>query len=920
MNARKLVLVVSCLAFLLPCGADASFYYSGTVKDTTGKAIAGAAVTLSGSTLSATTNASGAFTLSQATSERPVSTNASIALKLADVGKNRIVLYSVAGNPGRLTLYDVRGKLVRSLSVDPGKHGSVALDVSGCFIVRIRCGEYRETFKVMAMGGNLAGNREIFVRSGTAPAVFAKAMAGLGTQSNYLTAAKPAYYPGTAWISQDTIANISIVMADSALYASGPIYLNPSLPVSVRVKDLLSRMTLAEKASQMHNDAAAVSRLGIPAYNWWNEGLHGVARSGLATSFPAPTGIASTFDTATIFGMSSIISTEGRAKYHNYLSKGQTGLQYGGLTFWCPIVDIDRDPRWGRSLETYGEDPCLTSKIADAFIRGMQGNDPRYLKTSATAKHFAAHSGPDATRTSFNAVVTNHDLYDTYFPTFLSAIRQSGVQAVMCAYILVNGTHACSNKWLLDTMLRRTWGFTGHVVSDCGATSLVQAGCDLGCGVFTDIVNQVNAGTLSAALVDTALTRTLTTRFKLGMFDPQGMVQFSSIPISIVNCQKHVDYARTVSRKAMVLLRNRNNVLPFGAAVKTIAVVGPNANPSAAGDSLNSVMLGNYYGYPATVVSPLAGIQSRATAGGVTVKYAVGCPRSGTDTSGFVAAEGAAHTSDLIVAVLGLAAENQSPTWHVNLEGETMDRSTLSLPAIQDSLLKRLVAVGKPLVVVLLNGGSVSIDYAAANADGILEAWYPGEQGGNAIADVLFGDYNPGGKLPMTYYTGATVLPDLTNMSMQNRTYRYFSGGVLYPFGFGLSYTTFSYGNLQVSPATAQTNQPVTVSVDVTNSGMRDGDDVVEVYLTAPAGSSGAPVRSLAAFTRVTLAAGQTSTVTFVLQPTCFSLVDQNGGRAVSPGSFTLCVGSGQPIAVDGVTPPNKTGTVTLTGSVYQIN
>jgi beta-glucosidase len=368
-----------------------------------------------------------------------------------------------------------------------------------------------------------------------------------------------------------------------------------------------------------------------------------------------------------------------------------------------------------------------------------------------------------------------------------------------------------------------------------------------------------------------------------------------------------------------VLLRNQNNALPIASSVKSIAVVGPNASPVTANDTLSAVMLGNYYGYPTKIVVPLEGITTRAAQNGATVNYVKGCARTGTDYSGFSAAETAARNADVVVAVMGLASETQNPSWHVLLEGETIDRDDLRLPTVQDSLLKRLVATGKPVILVLLNGGALALDFAAANVNAIVEAWYPGEQGGNAIADVLFGDYNPAGRLPITFYKYATTFPAITDMSMANRTYRYFTGAVLYPFGYGLSYSTFTYNNLSVTPASGATNQPVSVSVDVTNTSGRDGEEVVQAYVTIQTASAAVPIRSLAAFKRVSVGAGQTVTVELTLSPKRFSFINSSNKRVVEPGSFSICVGGGQPVAVNGAAPPTKTGTVTLTGSVFEI-
>jgi beta-glucosidase len=915
-------------AFLIClCGSlsYASYYYSGYVRNKNAAAISGATVTLSGTANATQSTAGGAFLLTgSTTAARPPLQPAAAgpSIKLAEVGKNRIVIYSLHGQPAHLVLYDLSGRIAGTATAAPGKSAALRFRFSGCHIAQATCGAYRSTFKLMGLGGRIAGEKTVFLNSGSLRSAGGTAKltaAGSGADATSLVGTLTGYYPGSAWVYQDTMTGIVITLMDTASYQSGPAYLNPSLSFEQRVRDLISRLTLDEKGSLMNNTSDAVSRLSIPAYDWWNEALHGVARSGLATSFPTPTGIAATFDSAAIYEMASIISTEGRAKYHNYLAQGQGGQMNGGITYWSPIVDIARDPRWGRVLETFGEDPLLVSLVADGFIRGLQGNDPRYLKAAATAKHFAAHAGPDVGRSTFNAVVTIRDLQDTYFPSFMSAIRTSNVEAVMCAYIRVNGVYSCSNRWLLDTMLRRTWGFDGHVVSDCGATAQVQAGCDIGCNTYTNIASLVRGGSLSEALVDTALFRTLMTRFKLGMFDPQQMVQYSSIPLSIVNCSKHIAHARAMSRKSIVLLRNRSSTLPLSSGISTIAVVGPNANPPATNDTLNAVMLGNYYGYPADVVPVLEGIIARATLNGATVNYVLGCGRTGTNYSGFAAAVTAAQNADVTVAVMGLGGETQNPNWGVVLEGENMDRTDLRLPTIQDSLLKRLVATGKPVIAVLLNGGSLSIDYAARNVSAILEAWYPGEQGGNAVADVLFGDYNPAGRLPLTYYRASTVFPDISVMAMTSRTYRYYSDTVLYPFGFGLSYTTFSYSNLQIMPSTATTGSSVTLQVDVTNTGARDGDEVVQVYVTDVAASVAVPIRSLVAFKRVPVGAGRTVTVSFALPPKAFSIVDATGRRIVEPGAFTVLAGGGQPVAVDGAVPPSQNGTMTMTGSVYVI-
>jgi len=825
----------------------------------------------------------------------------------------------------------------------------------------------------------------------------------------------------------------------AALPLSGQIYKDPSQPLDQRVTDLLSRMTLEEKASQLLSASPAVDRLGVPAYDWWNECLHGVARAGHATVFPEPIGIAATWDSDLLFRVASAISGEARAKHHEFVRRGKRGI-YQGLTFWTPNINLFRDPRWGRGMETYGEDPYLTGRMAVAFIRGLQGDDPKYLKTVATAKHYAVHSGPESTRHVFDARIDDSDLRGTYLPHFEAAVKEGGAFSVMCAYNSVDGLPACANPPLLEKILRGEWGFPGYVVSDCGAIGdiyqwhkaaktapegvamAVKAGTDLDCGLeYENVVPAVRQGFLAESDVDQAVRRLLTARFKLGMFDPPAMVRWARIPYSENETAEHQALALEVARKSIVLLKNEGRLLPLKRDLKTIAVIGPNA------DSVE-VMLGNYNGEPSHPVTPLAGIRqkvgtktrvlyargsdlaegmplfetvpesalftsdgadrkpglmaeyfntaafngrayfSQAFVSQAMRKAAVipsdvrplftrvdrevdfdwrdGAPRADMDDdnfgvrwSGFLApkisgkyqlgaiglnayevyldgkrlverdnvhergyewqtvdlqagklypirvdfhevhgdadirlvwarphagyeeeALAAARQADVVLMFLGLSPRLEGEEMRVQVEGFSGgDRARLDIPHVQQALLERVSAIGKPVVLVLLNGSAVAVNWAREHVPAIVELWYPGQAGGAALADVLFGDYNPGGRLPVTFYRSENQLPAFDNYSMKNRTYRFFEGEPLYPFGYGLSYTTFTYRDLQV-PAEARAGSEVNVSAAVTNTGQRAGDEVVQLYI-----KHAGIVRELKGFQRVTLDPGQSRTLTFRL-------------------------------------------------------
>ncbi len=685
-----------------------------------------------------------------------------------------------------------------------------------------------------------------------------------------------------------------------------PVYQDPARPLDERVHDLISRMTLQEKISQMVHDAPAIERLGIPEYNWWNECLHGVARAGIATVFPQAIGMAATWNPELIHRMAVAVSDEARAKHHEFVRQGDRGI-YKGLTFWTPNINIFRDPRWGRGQETYGEDPFLTSRIGVAMVKGLQGDHPRYLKVAATAKHYAVHSGPEAERHHFNAEASPRDLRETYLPAFEALVREAQVEAVMGAYNRTNGEPCCASPTLLGEILRGEWEFDGHVVSDCwairdiyahhkvadtpeeAAALAVKAGCDLNCGeTYVYLLGAVEQGLLTEADIDRSVERLFRTRFRLGMFDPPERVPYARIPYEINDCEAHRQLALEVARQSMVLLKNAQDTLPLG-DVQRIAVVGPNADDP-------EVLLGNYNGTPSRSVTPLAGIRAAASARGIAVDYAQGCDLLEPDQSGFAEALALARQADVIVAVLGISQR---------VEGEEdprrpwADRPDIALPAVQEALLQALGETGKPLVVVLLNGSALAVNWASEHAQAILEAWYPGEEGGTAIAETLWGEYNPGGRLPVTFYWGVEQLPPFEQYDMRGFTYRYFAGEPLYPFGYGLSYTTFRYSDLRVTPR-VHPGQTVNVTARVENVGARAGDEVVQLYVSDDDSAYPTPIRRLVGFERIHLAPGEARRVGFTLGHQEMLVHNDEGEPLLEPGTFTVSVGGGQPIPEGG--------------------
>jgi beta-glucosidase len=696
-----------------------------------------------------------------------------------------------------------------------------------------------------------------------------------------------------------------------------PIWLNPTYSIEERVNALVYSMSLEEKIAQMGSVAPAIEHLEVPAYEWWNEALHGVGRAGVATVFPQAIGLASSWNPDLIHQVASAISDEGRAKHHDAIRNGQIEI-YKGLTFWSPNINIFRDPRWGRGQETYGEDPYLTSQIALNFVRGLQGNDPKYLKTVATPKHFAAHSGPEAGRHSFNAVVSQRDLEMTYLPAFKKCIVEGKAASIMGAYNRLNGDPCCASPFLLETTLRETWDFEGYVVADCGAISdiykghkvvetaaeaaalAVKHGCDLECcgtyGIectYDQLKYAVDQGFVTEAEIDRSVKRLFTARFRLGMFDPPETVPYAQMPMSVVDSPEHRELALEVAQQSLVLLKNQDNLLPLDKSkIRTIAVIGPNADNTL-------VLEGNYMGTPSAPVSVLAGIKAAMNA--VTnVIYAKGCDIFKSSQTGFADAVAAATGAQVAIMVMGLSQqlegeEGQEEGNPPGIRSLGDRRGTLNLPPVQQKLLEAVYATGTPIVLVLINGSMVAIQWAKDNIPAILEAWYPGQAGGTAVANALFGDFNPGGRLPITFYKTFGDLPPFDDYSMDNRTYRYFAGDPLYKFGYGLSYTTFAYRNLEISPKTSSSTASVTVQIEVENTGTRLGDEVVQLYLQDVEASLPIPRLQLRGFTRLRLKPAEKKVVKFEITPDQMSFADINGSWILEPGEFKVYVGGQQP-------------------------
>jgi beta-glucosidase len=833
---------------------------------------------------------------------------------------------------------------------------------------------------------------------------------------------------------------------------------NPDLPIDQRVDDLVGRLTLPEKVSQMLNNSPAIDRLGIPAYNWWNEALHGVARTSLKTTvFPQAIGMAATFDKDAMLQMATITSDEARAVHQEFVRRGERGI-YQGLTFWTPNINIFRDPRWGRGQETYGEDPYLTGQMGSALVKGFQGDDPKYLKVTACAKHFAVHSGPESLRHVYNAKISDYDLWDTYLPAFRDLIVDAKVAGVMCAYNAYASQPCCGSDILMTNILYKKWNFKGYVTSDCdglndfwqnhktdpdaatAAANAVLHGTDIECATgklftYNSLLESVQKKLITEQQLDVSVKRLYKIRFQLGMFDPVERVKYAQIPMSVVESAPHQAHALKMARESVVLLKNEKNTLPLRKNLKKIAVLGPNADNE-------SVQLGNYNGFPTDIVTPLEGIKAKLGKDtevtyvqgvdyasntvyepldinknlsyngqrGFHAEYFKGTNLEGTPvatrqedglnrylanvkmeivpglpseniSARYLTTFTPEKTEELALQITGddgyrLFVDNKlvmdfwnghgvSTNEHIlnvtagqkidlkieyvqnvsrtilkftgahivpmnaanilakvkdadaiifvggispKLEGEEMnvkvpgfsggDRTSIALPTVQTDLMKVLNTTGKPVVFVMMTGSAIATPWEAANLPAIVNSWYGGQAAGTALADVLFGDYNPSGRLPVTFYKSETQLPAFDNYSMEGRTYRYFKGAPLYPFGHGLSYTSFKYSNLKVL-SKSQTGKPITVSVDVQNTGQRAGDEVVQLYVKHPGVQNRVALHALEGFRRITLPVGAKKTLQFTLTPRQLSRLDAQAKRAELAEKVQLFVGGGQPLAAD---------------------
>jgi len=683
---------------------------------------------------------------------------------------------------------------------------------------------------------------------------------------------------------------------------------DPNLPVEQRIDNLVGKLTLEEKVKQMMYNAPAIERLGIPEYNWWNECLHGVARNGKATVFPQAIGLAATFDDSLVYKISSAIADEARAKFNAAVALGNHG-QYSGLTFWTPNVNIFRDPRWGRGQETYGEDPYLTSRIAVAFVKGLQGDHPRYLKAAACAKHFVVHSGPEALRHEFNAVPSKKDFFETYTPAFEALVKEAHVEGFMCAYNRTFDEPCCGNKYLLTDLLRNQWGFDGYITSDCwaivdfyeghkvvsspeeAAAMALKAGVELNCGsvYYPYLLKAVEKGLVTEAEIDTRLKHLLRTRFKLGLFDPPACNPFNQIPGEVVNSSAHKNLALEAAEKSIVLLKNANNVLPLSKNIKYLYVIGPNANTS-------EVLLGNYYGQSGDMSPILAGITAKVNIGTkIQYKYAFLPDRKNVNPIDWVL--GDLREVDATICVMGLSGLFEGEEGEAIASSTKGDRIDYRIPSAQIDYLKRVreAMKDKPLIVVITAGSPVDMTEIEPLADAILFAWYPGEQGGYALGNIIFGDAIPSGRLPITFPKSLDQLPPFDDYSMEGRTYKYMKADPMYPFGFGLSYTTFQYGNLTFSAKKYKSNEVVRITVTVKNTGPYEADEVTQLYVSVPPAPFRTPRVDLKGFKRVHLKSQEEKQVVFEIPVEKLASIDDQGKKVLLKGQYKFYVGGSTP-------------------------
>ncbi|MBE7719634.1 MAG: glycoside hydrolase family 3 protein [Lacrimispora celerecrescens] len=678
-----------------------------------------------------------------------------------------------------------------------------------------------------------------------------------------------------------------------------------------RAKKLVAEMTLEEKVSQTVHRAAAIPRLGIKGYNWWNEGLHGVARAGVATVFPQAIGMAASFDEGLLWEVADVVSTEARAKFHMQQKFGDSDI-YKGLTFWAPNVNIFRDPRWGRGHETFGEDPHLTSRLGVSFIKGMQGDDENYMKAAACAKHFAVHSGPEDERHSFNAVVTKQDMFETYLPAFEACVKEGKVEAVMGAYNRTNGEPCCGSKTLLKDILRTAWGFDGHVTSDCWAVKdfhehhgvtgsalesaalAMENGCDLNCGsLFLYLTEAVNRGMVSEERLNEAVENLMVTRLKLGLFEEPEHVEYSKITYENNDTREHKALNFKASRKSFVLLKNEGHVLPLDKSkIKTIGIIGPNSNNRKA-------LIGNYEGTASRYYTISEGIQDYVGED-VRVMVSEGChlckPRVsglGQENDRLSEVRGVCESSDVIIACMGLDSSLEGEEGDEGNEFASGDKPNLSLPGLQQQVLEEIYKSGKPVVLVLLSGSALAVSWADEHIPAIIEGWYPGAQGGRALAAVLFGDYSPEGKLPVTFYRTTEELPAFTDYAMKGRTYRYMEQEALYPFGYGLSYTDFSVKDVALSKERIQEGDTLTIKAVLKNEGLMKGAETLQIYVKSCAPQT--PNAQLKAFLKAELEPGEEREVQVTLSDKAFALRDKQGDLVMEAGTYQVYVGTQQP-------------------------
>ena len=681
------------------------------------------------------------------------------------------------------------------------------------------------------------------------------------------------------------------------------IFQDPSKPLDVRVQDLVSKLTLEEKVHQMMNVSPAIPRLGIPQYDWWNEALHGIARSGTATVFPQAIALGATFDTDLAKQESTAISDEARAMYNAAVAEGYRE-RFGGLTFWTPNINIFRDPRWGRGQETYGEDPFLTARIGVAFIQGLQGPDPDHLKVAACAKHFAVHSGPERLRHTFNAQASPKDLRETYLPAF-KALVDAKVEAVMCAYNRTNNEPCCGSNLLLDDVLRNEWGFKGHVVSDCGAIAdfymghkvvpgqaeavalSVKHGVDLNCGdEYPALVEAVKRGLITEKEIDAALSTLLRTRFKLGLFDPAQDSPYNKIPTSVINSAEHRALAKEVALKSIVLLKN-NGVLPCKNNLAKYFVTGPTA-------STTDALMGNYYGVNPHMSTILEGLAGGIKAGSQ-MQYKPGVLLDRDNNNPIDWTTGDAQAADVTFVVIGITGLLEGEEGDAIASPNFGDRLDYNLPKNQIDFLRKIKTGNTHKVVAIVTGGSpMNLSEVNDIADAVVLAWYPGEEGGNALADIIFGKVSPSGRLPVTFPKSFAQLPPYEDYSMKGRTYRYMTAEPMYPFGFGLSYTQFSYAPMVLSSTQVKKNSPVTAETTITNTGKMAADEVAELYITVPQTGDN-PQYSLKGFKRVKLAPGESKKVSFDITPELMKSVNDNGESVLLDGDYKVYISGSVP-------------------------